>query len=169
MDCSRPGSFVHGISQARILERLATPSSRESSWPRDRTQVSCVFCITGSLFTAEPPGKPLCCPQAHKPQTNWNQMVPPDYLTSNQSEEYPWADHPESLPFLHPVFKNLSLKEFEELGEPFKHELPWTLWFAPCNKHNTFLHHSLVSVDWLHHAQAGGPKFGVVTTSLHMH
>ena len=42
-------------------------------------------------------------------------MVTPDYLTSNQSEECPWADHPKSLPFLHPVFKNLSLKDFEEL------------------------------------------------------
>ena len=34
MDCSLPGSFVHGISQARILEWVAMPSSRASSWPR---------------------------------------------------------------------------------------------------------------------------------------
>ena len=34
-DCSLPGSSVHGIFQARILERVATPSSRESSRPRD--------------------------------------------------------------------------------------------------------------------------------------
>ena len=42
MDCSPPGSSVHGISQARILEWVATPFSRESSWPRDPTQVSCI-------------------------------------------------------------------------------------------------------------------------------
>ena len=36
------------IFQARILERVAMPSSRGSSWPRDRTWVSC---ITGGLFT----------------------------------------------------------------------------------------------------------------------
>ena len=35
MDCSLPGSSVHGISQARILERRAIPFSRGSSWPRD--------------------------------------------------------------------------------------------------------------------------------------
>ena len=33
---------VHGISQARILEWVAMPSSRGSSWPRDWTQVSCI-------------------------------------------------------------------------------------------------------------------------------
>ena len=33
--CSLPGSSVHGILQARILEWVATPSSRGSSGPRD--------------------------------------------------------------------------------------------------------------------------------------
>ena len=45
MDCSPPGSFVHGILQARILEWVAMASSRGSSRPRDRTQVSCTSCI----------------------------------------------------------------------------------------------------------------------------
>ena len=35
-----PGSSVHGILQARILEWVAIPFSRGSSWPRDWTQVS---------------------------------------------------------------------------------------------------------------------------------
>ena len=35
MDCSLPGSSVHGILQARILEWAAMPSSRGSSRPRD--------------------------------------------------------------------------------------------------------------------------------------
>ena len=39
---SLPGSSVHGILQARILEWVAMPSSRGSSQPRDGTQVSCV-------------------------------------------------------------------------------------------------------------------------------
>ena len=42
MDCSPPGSSVYGILQARILERVAVPSSRGSSWPRDWTWVSYV-------------------------------------------------------------------------------------------------------------------------------
>ena len=45
VDHSQPGSFVHGIFQARILERVAMPSSRESSSPRDRICVSYVSCI----------------------------------------------------------------------------------------------------------------------------
>ena len=48
MDCSSPGSSVHGILQARILEWVAISVSRGSSPPRDRTQV---FCITGRFFT----------------------------------------------------------------------------------------------------------------------
>ena len=40
MDWSPPGSSVHGILQARILECVAISFSRGSSWPRDRTQVS---------------------------------------------------------------------------------------------------------------------------------
>ena len=48
MDCSPPGSSVHGILQARILEWVAMPSSRGSSQPRDRTQV-CGF--AGRFFT----------------------------------------------------------------------------------------------------------------------
>jgi len=49
IDSSPPGSFVHGIIPARILEWVATSSSRGSSWPRDQTSVFCVSCI-GRLF-----------------------------------------------------------------------------------------------------------------------
>ena len=40
MDCSPPGSSVHGILQARKLEWVAIPFSKGSSQPRDGTQVS---------------------------------------------------------------------------------------------------------------------------------
>ena len=42
MDWGPPGSSVHGISQARILEWVAISFSRGSSWPRDQTCVSCI-------------------------------------------------------------------------------------------------------------------------------
>ena len=45
MVCSLPGSSVHGIFQARILERVAISYSRGSYQPRDRPHVSCVSCI----------------------------------------------------------------------------------------------------------------------------
>ena len=48
MDCSQPGSSVHGILQARILEWVASLFSRGSSQPRDRTQVCH---IAGRFFT----------------------------------------------------------------------------------------------------------------------
>ena len=48
MDCSPPGSSVHGILQASILEGVDMPFSRGSSWPRYQTQVSR---IAGRFFT----------------------------------------------------------------------------------------------------------------------
>ena len=45
MNCSPPGSSVHGILQARILEWVATPSSRGSSQTRDWTCISYISCI----------------------------------------------------------------------------------------------------------------------------
>ena len=42
MDYNPPGSSVHGIFQPRILEWVAISFSRGSSWPRDRTRVSCI-------------------------------------------------------------------------------------------------------------------------------
>ena len=48
MDCSLPGSSVHWIHQARILDYVAILFSRGSSWPRDREWVSC---IAGRFFT----------------------------------------------------------------------------------------------------------------------
>ena len=47
MNCSPPGSSVHGISQARILEGVAMSFSRVSSQPRDQIWVSC---IAGGFF-----------------------------------------------------------------------------------------------------------------------
>ena len=48
MGCSLPGSSIHGIFQARVLEWIAISFSRGSYWPRDWTQVSC---IAGTCFT----------------------------------------------------------------------------------------------------------------------
>ena len=45
MDCSLPGFSVLGILQARILERVAMPSSKGSSWLRNWTRVSYISCI----------------------------------------------------------------------------------------------------------------------------
>ena len=63
MDCSMPGSSVHGIFQARILESVAISYSRGFSRPRDRTHVS-------SIGTRVPGGasgrEPTCQCRRHK-------------------------------------------------------------------------------------------------------
>ena len=65
MDCSPPGTSVHGISQARILEWVAISFSRGSSQSRDQT---CVSCIGRWFFTTEPPRKLLNVFTSGQPQ-----------------------------------------------------------------------------------------------------
>ena len=50
MDCSPPGSSVHGILQARILEWVSMPFSRGSPQPRDQTHVSSVSCVARQIL-----------------------------------------------------------------------------------------------------------------------
>ena len=101
MDCSPPGSSVHGILQARILEWVTISLSRESSRPRDRTQISCK---AGSVFTAEWLGKPFLldtpapffpfynCLSLLKnklyfsPILNFTMYIVPDVKTSKQND-----------------------------------------------------------------------------------
>ena len=62
MDCSPPGSSVHWILQARILEWIAISFSRGSSRPRNQTQVSRIVGrhrqTQAYALTSEPPGSP---------------------------------------------------------------------------------------------------------------
>ena len=60
MDCSPPGSSFHGILWAWVLEWVAVPSSRGSSWPRDQTHISYISYIGRQvLYPLAPPGKPV--------------------------------------------------------------------------------------------------------------
>ena len=66
MDCSLPGSSIHGILQARILEWVAISFSRGSSQPRDQTRVSLIAGRRFNLWaTREAPSPEVCsnsCP-----------------------------------------------------------------------------------------------------------
>ena len=62
MDYTPPGSSVHGILHARILEWVAVPSSRGSSWPRDRTSVF-ALCEVGPSPWKKPELLPAVCSQ----------------------------------------------------------------------------------------------------------
>ena len=50
VDSSPSGSSVHGIFQVRILEWVAISYSKQSSWPRDQTCVSCVSCMARRII-----------------------------------------------------------------------------------------------------------------------
>ena len=71
IDCSPPGSSVHGHLQARILEWIAMP--RASSQPGDQTSDSYVSCIgrwVSVFLLLVPPGMPLVCPlPGHTPSS----------------------------------------------------------------------------------------------------
>ena len=59
IDCSPPGSSVHGTLQTRILEWVVMPSSMGSSQHRDQTQVSCISCIAGNSLPLSHWGTPI--------------------------------------------------------------------------------------------------------------
>ena len=82
MNCSPPGSSVHGISRARIQEWVTISSSRGSFRPRNLT---CVACIAEGFFTTEPPGRPFSrAPTA---------LAIQDWQRSHRScKVYGWAD-----------------------------------------------------------------------------
>jgi len=57
MDCSLPGSSVHGLIQARILTWVAISYFRGSSQPRDQS-TSAFPALASGYFANELPGKP---------------------------------------------------------------------------------------------------------------
>ena len=88
VDYSPPGSSIHGILQARILEWVAISFSRGSSQLGDRTRVSC---IVGRCFNhwAEPsrdPAKPLLADKEYSSDGGscWKDvflsLLPPTFL-----------------------------------------------------------------------------------------
>ena len=67
VDCSLPGSSVHGMFQARILEWVAISYSRGCSQPRDRNGISCFSCI----------GRQILLPLSHleSPLISWASKI----------------------------------------------------------------------------------------------
>ena len=62
MVCSPPGSSVHGISQARILEWVAFPPPGDLPDPGTKPMSPASPALAGGFFTTEPPGKPYFGP-----------------------------------------------------------------------------------------------------------
>ena len=104
MDCSSPGSSVHGMLQARILEWVAIPFFRGSSWPKDQTQVSH---IAGRFFTAwatrEALSNRILAPEEivaylqGKASVQWENIT-----TVAKTYLYPWVEEAGGNPFAEP-------------------------------------------------------------------
>ena len=103
MGCSPPGSSVHGISQARILEWAAISSSRESSQLRDGTCVSCISrqilyhwatreaqFVIYYLLSGQGPASSLDCPAIR----TWNLEFGHDILEFLSTGNDPPIAHP---------------------------------------------------------------------------
>ena len=71
MDCSPPGSSVHGILQVRILEWVAIPSSRGSSHSKDQNPVSCT---AGRFFTVWAPREVHVISLLEENKNQWQTM-----------------------------------------------------------------------------------------------
>ena len=83
MDCSPPGSSVHGISQARILEWVAISFPRGSFGPGIEPGSLVSPALAGGFFTTAPPGKP---------QTNLQSNIYFNILTfTNQFRSLLWV------------------------------------------------------------------------------
>ena len=102
VDCSPPGSSVHGILQARILEWVAMPSCRGSSQPRNQTGISDLSpALQADSLPAELPGRPKSfqAPQACPDRITQTLRGPPTpVLTSPSLAPCPVTPHP--LPLL---------------------------------------------------------------------
>ena len=96
MDCSLPGSSVHGILQVRILEWIVMSSSRGSSRPRDWTRVPC---LAGEFFAWTPgvgdgQGGLVCCDSGGRKESdmterlNWTELS----ATWEAQSSYLWID-----------------------------------------------------------------------------
>ena len=101
MDCNLPGSSVHWILQARILEWVAIPFFRGSSWPRDWIWVSC---NAGGFFTVWATREAhKYTPKNKKPKSShW--LIPAALLTSlipSSTAHSPSATQASLLPWKH--------------------------------------------------------------------
>ena len=90
MDCSPSGSSVHGILQVRILEWVAIPFTKGSSWPMNQTQISCT---AGRFFTIWATRKPT--------QFQFSCSVMSNSLWSHEPQ-HARPPYPSQTPSVHP-------------------------------------------------------------------
>ena len=133
MDCSPPGSSVHGIVQAGILEWVAIFFSRGSSWPRDWSHVSC---IAGRFFTTEMPGEPIFSGKVGFLLSFTLNMLLSIILENLPKPRYEacwWKRDSEISVCLYQSILSLSLCIYAKQDDPpLEMSLPWSPPSSPC-------------------------------------
>ena len=144
MDCSPPGSSIHGTFQARILEWVAISYSRESSSARNQTCVSCVSQMAGRFFTTVLPQSVqslshvqlfvtpwIAACQASLPITNsWSllKLMPIESLMSSNHLSHPlssWEAPNKLVQFSRSVMcDSLQPHESQHARPPVHHQIP---------------------------------------------
>ena len=90
----------------------------------------------------------VCCPQAHRPQRDWNRKVNEPDLNHQPVGRM-------SMSWLCTATPHSSC-----LKKPFPESYQGDSLLGTCNEHCTFLNHDPVPVDWLYCMQVSGSKFG---------
>ena len=146
LDCSPPGSSVHGIFQTWILEWVAMLSSRGSSWPRDQTCIACVSCISNRFFTTEQLGKlhikiyntkyiciTVCAcsvmSKSWRPYGLWSATVHGTLHGVSQARKLEWVAISSSRGSSWPRDQNLYASRVSYTGRRTLYH--WTTWEAP--------------------------------------
>ena len=129
MDCSLPGSSVCGILQARILEWIAMPSSKGSSWPRDQTRVSYVYLHwqVGSLPLTPSKKSPISFTPTHFLHSTSVQFSSVQSLSRVQLFATPWTTARQA---------SLSITNLQASNRPFYvfvYHMYWILSVFPCS------------------------------------
>ena len=129
-DCSPPGSSAHGILQARMLEWVAMPFSRESSRPRYQTFVSCIagrFCTIWATNEAlKSVIWPCICPVLFIYNTLfsiWQKLIILWLLHTCMKNEFRYSD--EQKVFLTVWRSNQKKRNVHVIGLPFYSEMPF--------------------------------------------
>ena len=92
MDCSPPGSSVHRILQAKLLEWVAISSCRGSSWPRDRIQS---LVLAGRFFSPAVSGDQHKASKSSEKSSQRTMSLATENLTlSSPLSVFMWASHP---------------------------------------------------------------------------
>ena len=102
-----PRSSVRGILKAKIMEWVAVPSSRGSSWPRDWT---CSPCIAGRFFTSEPPETTPFLQQMWKSRLSETKL--PISITNVWFQRRPFSYQPMERNLLKPMAQFLLQPQF---------------------------------------------------------